>query len=150
MKTDEHYVVLWLLCMSKNMNLFIYEDKFVALKSFGSFDSIVWTHASLINLICCIGIKLVVELIPNHTSRRHKWFLQSRQSTNNPYSDFYVWDNGRRFENGSRIPPNNWVIKYKGVFNSLSFVYVTLVLQLPLGIRNRIQPVTTIPLILDA
>lgn len=61
-------------------------------------------------IMCCPGIKLVIELIPNHTSRRHKWFIQSRQSASNPYSNFYIWDNGRRFENGSRYPPNNWVM----------------------------------------
>jgi len=73
-----------------------------------------------------VGIKLVIELVPNHTSRRHKWFIQSRQSANNPYSNFYIWDNGRRFENGTRYPPNNWVINYKHFLG----VYMSFILTL--------------------
>jgi len=70
-----------------------------------------------------VGIKLVIELIPNHTSRRHKWFVQSRQDASNPYSNFYIWDNGRRFENGTRYPPNNWVLTSEHFVDSSLCVY---------------------------
>jgi len=97
------------------MNMIVCEDMFAAFKSFGSFGSWTWVAAQLDGAFHA-GMKLVIELIPNHTSRRHKWFLQSRQSVNNPYGEFYVWDNGRRFENGTRYPPNNWVVECKHFF----------------------------------
>ena len=83
----------------------------------------VYCRTWLIICLIYLGIKLVIELIPNHTSRRHKWFVQSRQSANNPFSDFYIWDNGRRFENGTRYPPNNWVINYEHYMNVYFFVH---------------------------
>jgi len=73
--------------------------------------------------LICVGIKLVIEMIPNHTSRRHKWFVQSRQSASNSYSNYYIWDNGRRFENGSRSPPNNWVINLSFIILSYTGKY---------------------------
>ena len=55
------------------------------------------------------GIKVVIELVPNHTSRRHKWFVQSRLSgVGNPYKNYYVWNKGRVEANGTRLLPNNW------------------------------------------
>ena len=37
------------------------------------------------------GIKVIMDLVPNHTSSQHKWFLESKKSKDNPYSDFYYW-----------------------------------------------------------
>lgn len=49
-------------------------------------------------------MKLIVDLIPNHTSDRHRWFNLSR--TGDPhYKDYYVWSDC----NGSAPRPNNWV-----------------------------------------
>ena len=48
------------------------------------------------------GIKLVMDLVINHTSDQHPWFQQSRDK-NSPYRDYYIWRPGR----GSK-PPNNW------------------------------------------
>ena len=48
-------------------------------------------------------MKLIMDLVVNHTSDEHPWFLESRSSLDNPYRDFYIW---RRGKNGS--PPNNW------------------------------------------
>ena len=50
------------------------------------------------------GIKIVMDLVVNHTSDEHKWFMESRQSTDNPYRDYYIWREGK--ENGKE--PNNW------------------------------------------
>jgi alpha-glucosidase len=50
------------------------------------------------------GIRVVVDLVPNHTSDRHPWFLESRSSRDNPRRDWYVWADSR--PDGS--PPNNW------------------------------------------
>jgi oligo-1,6-glucosidase len=49
------------------------------------------------------GIKLVMDLVVNHTSDEHPWFQESRQSKDNPYRDFYVW---RPAKDGHE--PNNW------------------------------------------
>jgi len=48
-------------------------------------------------------MKLIMDLVVNHTSDEHPWFIESRSSLDNPYRDFYIW---RRGKNGS--PPNNW------------------------------------------
>ena len=50
------------------------------------------------------GIKIVMDLVVNHSSFQHKWFVESRKSTDNPYRDFYIWRDPK--EDGSR--PNNW------------------------------------------
>lgn len=49
------------------------------------------------------GIKLVMDLVVNHTSDEHAWFVESRKSTDNPYRDYYIW---RPERNG--LEPNNW------------------------------------------
>jgi len=50
------------------------------------------------------GIKIVMDLVVNHSSFEHKWFIESRKSKDNPYRDFYIWRDPK--EDGSR--PNNW------------------------------------------
>ena len=37
------------------------------------------------------GMKLILDLVPNHTSTEHKWFRESRKGRNNPYSNYYYW-----------------------------------------------------------
>lgn len=49
------------------------------------------------------GIKIIMDLVVNHTSDEHKWFVESRKSVDNPYRDYYIWRTGK---NGSE--PNNW------------------------------------------
>ncbi|KAK4688210.1 hypothetical protein P7C73_g1912, partial [Tremellales sp. Uapishka_1] len=54
-------------------------------------------------------MKLVMDLVVNHTSDQHQWFAKSRKSkVNNPYRDYYIWAAPRWSENGERLPPNNW------------------------------------------
>ncbi len=50
------------------------------------------------------GIRIVMDLVVNHTSDEHKWFIESRKSMNNPYRDYYIWRKGK----DSQTPPNNW------------------------------------------
>jgi alpha-glucosidase len=54
------------------------------------------------------GIRVVVDLVPNHTSDRHPWFLESRSSRDNPRRDWYVWADPR--PDGG--PPNNWTSSF--------------------------------------
>ncbi len=49
------------------------------------------------------GMKLIMDLVVNHTSDEHAWFIESRKSKDNPYRDFYIWRPGK---NGRE--PNNW------------------------------------------
>ncbi len=50
------------------------------------------------------GIRIVMDLVVNHTSDEHKWFMESRKSKENAYRDYYIWREGK--EDGT--PPNNW------------------------------------------
>lgn len=58
------------------------------------------------------GIKLVMDLVVNHSSDEHEWFKQSRSSLDNPYRDYYIWRKGRG-KNGKK-PPNNWSSRFGG------------------------------------
>ena len=55
------------------------------------------------------GIRIVMDLVVNHTSDEHPWFIESRSSRDNPKRDFYIWRDGK---NGG--PPNNWGSKFSG------------------------------------
>lgn len=55
------------------------------------------------------GIKLVIDLVTNHSSDEHKWFRESRKSKDNPYRDYYYWRDGK---DGKE--PNNWVSCFSG------------------------------------
>ena len=50
------------------------------------------------------GLKVLLDMVLCHTSDQHPWFLESRQSRNNPKSNWYTWRDGR-----GRKPPNNWI-----------------------------------------
>lgn len=49
------------------------------------------------------GLKIVMDLVVNHTSDEHRWFIESRASRDNPYRDYYIWRPGRGGD-----APNNW------------------------------------------
>ena len=55
------------------------------------------------------GIRLIMDLVANHTSDEHPWFIESRKSKDNPYRDFYIW----------RKKPNNWT----GFFGEKAWEY---------------------------
>ncbi|NXG36148.1 SLC31 protein, partial [Dromaius novaehollandiae] len=56
------------------------------------------------------GLKLIMDLIPNHTSNKHRWFQLSRNRTGK-YTDYYIWHDCAQAE-GLVTPPNNWVSVY--------------------------------------
>ena len=58
------------------------------------------------------GIKLIMDLVVNHTSDEHNWFKESRKSKDNPYRDYYYWKRGKG-KKGNR-PPNNWFSNFLG------------------------------------
>lgn len=55
------------------------------------------------------GIRLVMDLVVNHTSDEHPWFVESRKSKDNPYRDYYIW---RSAKEGKE--PNNWGSCFSG------------------------------------
>jgi alpha-glucosidase len=55
-------------------------------------------------------LKVILDLVPNHTSDQHPWFVESRSSTNNPKRDWYIWRDG-----GEGGPPNNWLSEFGGI-----------------------------------
>ena len=56
------------------------------------------------------GIRIVIDLVPNHTSDQHTWFVESRSSRDNPRRDWYVW----RDPGPQGLPPNNWRSTFGG------------------------------------
>jgi len=57
-----------------------------------------------------LGMKLILDLVPNHTSDQHPWFLESRSSRDNPKRDWYIW----RDPAPDGGPPNNWLSYFGG------------------------------------
>jgi alpha-glucosidase len=73
------------------------------LGSLADLDAVVArTHA--------LGMRLIIDLVPNHTSSDHPWFQQSRSGKHNAYRDYYIWRDPR--PDGG--PPNNWVSVFGG------------------------------------
>ncbi|CZR62401.1 probable alpha-glucosidase (maltase) [Phialocephala subalpina] len=54
------------------------------------------------------GMKFLMDLVVNHTSDRHNWFLEAKKGKDNPYRDFYIWKKPQVNKDGSKAPPNNW------------------------------------------
>jgi len=54
------------------------------------------------------SMKIIMDLVPNHSSDQHEWFQKSLQSIE-PYTNYYVWHKGKVLPNGTVTVPNNWV-----------------------------------------
>jgi alpha-glucosidase len=71
--------------------------------SMADFDALVEAaHAA--------GLKIILDLVPNHTSDQHPWFIESRSSRDNPKRDWYLWRDPK--EGGGE--PNNWLSEFGG------------------------------------
>ncbi len=57
-----------------------------------------------------LGLRVLVDFVPSHTSDRHPWFLESREDRANPRADWYVWADPRP----DGTPPNNWLSVFGG------------------------------------
>jgi alpha-glucosidase len=60
------------------------------------------------------NIRVILDMVLNHTSDKHKWFIESASSRTNPKRDWYVWNDGKPGPDGKRLPPNNWVSLFGG------------------------------------
>ncbi|KAL3419116.1 trehalose-6-phosphate hydrolase [Phlyctema vagabunda] len=69
---------------------------------------------TLMHALHAKGMKLLLDLVVNHTSDQHEWFKQSRSSKDNEYRNWYVWKKPSYDEQGNRQPPNNWESHFQG------------------------------------
>jgi alpha-glucosidase len=72
------------------------------------------------------NIRVILDMVLNHTSDKHQWFIDASNSRTNPKHDWYVWNDGKpadapgvtayqkRFEHDGRVPPNNWESLFGG------------------------------------
>ena len=60
------------------------------------------------------GIRVIIDLILNHTSDEHPWFIESRKSKDSPYRNYYIWQPPRYDESGNRKEPTNWASFFGG------------------------------------
>ena len=82
-----------------------------------------------------LGLKVLLDLVINHTSDEHPWFIESCKGKDNPYSDYYIWRDPR-FDGEDRLPPNNWYSQFEG----LAWEYCETRRQYYLHVFARKQP----------
>ncbi len=74
-------------------------------REFGSMDD----FDEMLDKAHKMGIRIIMDLVVNHTSDEHAWFVESRKTKENPYRDYYIWKEGRE-----GCPPNNWGAVFGG------------------------------------
>ncbi|GAW29438.1 alpha-glucosidase [Carboxydocella sp. ULO1] len=77
------------------------------------------------------GMKLIMDLVVNHTSDEHPWFIESRKSRDNPYRDYYIWRPGK-----DGREPNNW----RSFFSGSAWEYDETTGEYYLHLFSRKQP----------
>ena len=80
------------------------------------------------------GIKVLMDLVVNHTSDEHPWFQESRKDRTNPYRDYYIWRDGIGPDH--KTPPNNW----RACFGGSAWEYDEATGQFYLHLFSRKQP----------
>lgn len=100
--------LIWLCPMYKSPNHdngYDISDYTDILDEFGTMDD----FNELLNEVHNRGMKLIIDLVINHTSDEHPWFIESRSSKDNPKRDWYIWRDGK-----DEAEPNNWESIFKG------------------------------------
>ena len=77
------------------------------------------------------GMKLIMDLVINHTSDEHPWFIESRSAKDNPYRDYYIWHPGKNDEE-----PNNW----ESIFGGSAWQYDEKTEEYYMHVFSRKQP----------
>jgi oligo-1,6-glucosidase/alpha-glucosidase len=77
-------------------------DYYAIAPEYGTLDD----ARTLIGEVHARGMKIIFDMVLNHTSEQHPWFLASRSARDDPKRDFYIWRDGRKPRGGA--PPNNW------------------------------------------
>lgn len=100
--------VLWLSPIYQSPN----DDNGYDISDYRAIMDEFGTMADFDNLLAethALGMKLVMDLVVNHTSDEHAWFIESSKSKDNPYRDFYIWKDGKDGQ-----APNNWESWFSG------------------------------------
>ena len=82
--------VIWISPVYKSPNVdngYDISDYYDIMDEFGTMDEM----KELINKAKAFNIKILMDLVVNHTSDQHKWFIEARKGIDNPYRDFYIW-----------------------------------------------------------
>lgn len=64
-----------------------------------------------------LDIKLILDYVPNHCSSEHEWFkkaLDRNDPEHEKYKNYFIWNKGKLSENGTRLPPSNWLSIFRG------------------------------------
>ncbi len=69
---------------------------------------------ALLAALKAAGIRLIIDLVVNHSSDEHAWFVESRASRDNPYRDYYIWRPGKDNGSGGDAAPNNFTSIFTG------------------------------------
>ncbi|WP_106769018.1 glycoside hydrolase family 13 protein [Paenibacillus faecalis] len=122
--------VIWICPMYKSPNddngydISDYQD---IMDEFGTMED----FDQLLDEVHSRGMKLIIDLVINHTSDEHPWFVESRSSRDNPKRDWYIWRDGK---NGAE--PNNW----ESIFSGSAWKYDKETDQYYLHIFSEKQP----------
>lgn len=83
-----------------------------------------------------LGIKIIIDLVLNHTSDEHKWFIEARKNRYSKYHQYYLWKDPKVTKEGQLLPPTNW----RGYFSDSAWHYDETVKQYYLKIFSRKMP----------
>lgn len=100
--------LIWMCPMYKSPNYdngYDISDYKGILDEFGTMDD----FDELLRAVHSRGMKLIIDLVINHTSSKHPWFIESSSSKDNPKRDWYIWREGKEDKE-----PNNWESIFKG------------------------------------
>ncbi len=82
------------------------------------------------------GIRIIIDLVLNHTSDEHKWFIEARKNRYSKYHQYYHWKDANVTREGKILPPNNW----RGYFGESAWQYDETARQFYLHIFSRKMP----------
>lgn len=122
--------VIWLCPMYKSPN----DDNGYDISDYQDIMDEFGTMADFDQLLAEVhkrGMKLILDLVLNHTSDEHQWFIESRSSKDNPKRDWYIWADGKEDKE-----PNNW----ESIFNGSAWQYDEKTEQYYMHIFSTKQP----------
>ncbi|MCG7339698.1 alpha-glucosidase [Staphylococcus sp. ACRSN] len=123
--------VIWLSPMYKSPN----DDNGYDISDYHGIMDEFGTMADFDELLTGIhqrGMKLILDLVVNHTSDEHPWFIESKSSRDNPKRDWYIWKDGK----ADGTEPNNW----ESIFNGSTWEYDPTTEQYYFHLFSKKQP----------
>ena len=100
--------------------------------SFGSLED----FQALLKEAHTIGIRIIIDLVLNHTSDEHRWFIEARKNRYSKYHAYYLWKDPKTTDEGKLLPPTNW----RGYFSDSAWHYDDTVKQYYLKIFSKKMP----------